>query len=198
MDIDARARGVARVLGWVGFGTAVCLAVFFAIGGVFGPVNDVGNALLGVLSAVLAWSIRQAGAAAVALAGVGSAITVVGSVLILSDTTGYYLAGLVSSAGFALIGGWLIAVNRRLAGTDRSASRLPLLGTIAGAVMLIGLIGVPGIPAGVDDMDTAPAYTYIAGFNWLGTYVLFPTWALLVSRMRERQQPGPIHDRSGL
>jgi uncharacterized membrane protein (GlpM family) len=203
MIVDWRARGVARVLGLVGYGAAVCLMVFFAVGGLFGPINDVGNGVLGVLSAVLAWSLRQSGPAAlaaVAIAGVGATVAVIGSALILSDTTGYYLAGLVSGAGFALIGAWLFAFNRWMAATDheRSAGRLPLFGMVTGAVMLLGLVGVPGVATGVDDMDTAPAYTFVAGVSWLGTYLLFPTWALLLSRTRERQQPGPVRDRSGL
>jgi hypothetical protein len=45
----------------------------------------------------------------VGIAAVGAAITVVGSYLILSDATGLFLAGLVSSVGFALIGVWLFA-----------------------------------------------------------------------------------------
>jgi hypothetical protein len=203
MIVDWWTRGVARVLGLVGYGTAVCLMVFFAVGGLFGPINDVGNGVLGVLSAVLAWSLRQSGPAAqtaVAVAGVGAAVAVVGSALILSDTTGYYLSGLVSGAGFALIGAWLFAFNRWVAVADheRSTGRLPLFGMVTGAVMMLGLVGVPGIAAGVDDMDSAPAYTFVAGVGWLGTYLLFPAWAFLLSRTRERQQPGPVRDRSGL
>lgn len=203
MIVDGRARGVARVLGLVGYGSAVCLIVFYAVGGRFGTINDVGNGMLAVLSAVLAWSLRQSGRAAstaVAIAGVGAAVAVIGSALVLSDTTGYYLAGLVSAAGFALIGAWLFAFNRSMAAADheRSAGHLPLLGMVTGAVMLLGLVGLPGIATGVDDMDNAPAYTFVAGISWLGTYLLFPAWALLLSRTPERQQPGPVHDRSGL
>jgi hypothetical protein len=173
---------IARLLGWVGFGTAVCLVLFFIVEGPFGAINDVGNALLGVLSAVLAWTYRQPAPFAVAV--LGAAITVVGTALVMSEATGYYLAGLVSSAGFALIGGWLIAVNRR---TDR----VRVLGIVAGAVMLLGLIGVPGIVTGVDYVDIAPAYTFVAGVSWLGTYLLFPAWALTTTGEAASRRVGP-------
>ena len=46
------------------------------------------------------------------LAVAGAALTVVGSALVVSGTTGFFLAGLVSSLGFAGIGAWLVAANR--------------------------------------------------------------------------------------
>jgi hypothetical protein len=112
----------------------------------------------------------------------------VGSYLILSDATGFFLAGLVSSVGFALIGVWLIAVNRWAAADSPGPRRLRTAGLVAGAVMALGFINAPGIAMGLDDMETAPAWTYLGGFSWAGTYLLFPIWSLRLARA-ERLAP---------
>jgi hypothetical protein len=94
------------------------LIIFYAIGGgPFGFLNDVANGLVGLLSMLLAWLwIPARGTVssrlAIAAATVGAIVTVAGSILIIFDITGWYLAGLVSSVGNALIGTWLLASNR--------------------------------------------------------------------------------------
>jgi hypothetical protein len=47
----------------------------------------------------------------IAAATVGGTM-MTGSILIIFDITGWYLAGLVSSTGSALIGIWLLVANR--------------------------------------------------------------------------------------
>ena len=115
-DIETQER-LALAVGVCAAGSAVCLATFYAVQGPFGTINDIGNATAGVLSAGLAWRLRRlipgrAGDVAVGLATVGAALTVTGSALVISGTTGFFLASLVSSVGFAGIGAWLIALNR--------------------------------------------------------------------------------------
>ena len=89
----------------------VSLIVFFIVGGPFGFINDVSNAALAALAGTLAanWlrsverptpSLRVTKD----LALIGVAAAVVGSTLIIFDTTGYFLAALVSASGFALVG----------------------------------------------------------------------------------------------
>ena len=118
----------------------------------------------------------------------GAAIAVVGSVLILWDITGFYLAGLVSGMGFALIGVWLVAFNRWIADDvrQRCPRRLPMVGILAGAIMAVGFINIPGVVWGLDDMEKAPVWILAGGVNWLGTYVLFPVWSIWFSRALAR------------
>ncbi|MET9311598.1 hypothetical protein ABZX12_07210 [Kribbella sp. NPDC003505] len=184
MSTEPRAvRPVALAHGIVGLATCLCLILFYAGADALGAVNDVGNAVLGVLSLAMAWTLyaapRRTSRALVllGLTAVGAALTVVGTILVMTGTTGFYLAGLWSSFGFALIGIWLL-------GTASGALRRA--GLIAGAVMTLGLLGVPGILMGIDDMNTAPAWTFAAGFSWAGTYLLFPTWTL---RLAARNAP---------
>jgi hypothetical protein len=178
-----RLRRLALVHGVVGLATCLCLIVLYLGVDPFGAINDVGNGALGLLSAGLAWRCRQAGATAarafVGIAALGAGITIVGSVLVLTEATGFFLAGLVSSVGFALIGVWLVAVNRRAGPWPRRRRRT---GLIAGIVMLLGFVNAPGIAMGLDDMDTAPAWTYLGGLSWAGTYLLFPIWSLRLAR----------------
>lgn len=184
-------RLVALVNGVVGLTTFALLVLFFAVGGAFGGINDVGNAVLGILSGLLAVLFWRRGtartpalAAACVLAVTGSVVAVVGSVLVIWNITGYFLAGLVSSAGFALIGLWLVPLSRSLAAEAGQSwpRRLPVFGVVSGVVMALGLIGVPGIVAGYDDINTVPGWILAGGANWLGTYILFPLWCLRVSR----------------
>ncbi|MEU4194030.1 hypothetical protein AB0E69_19170 [Kribbella sp. NPDC026611] len=182
MTTDPGVRPLATTHGVVGLLTCACLIVFYTIGEPFGAINDVGNAAYGVLSLALAWQLRPHHPLGLGLAAVGAVLTVVGTVLVLSDATGFYLAGLVSSFGFALIGGWLVIFCR--------TARLPPAGVVAGVVMLLGLVSGPGIVMGIDDMDTAPAWLFAGGLSWAGTYLLFPVWSLRLVRRNAAERAG--------
>ena len=191
---DAYARGTDRLavaVGVVAAGSAVCLATYLAVRGPFGTINDLGNATIGVLSAALAWRMRRylpgrGGDLAVAAATVGAAITVAGSALVISRTTGFFLAGLVSSLGFAGIGAWLIALQRSEHAMVWPRA-LRTVGLSAGVLMTLGIIAVPAIILQLDDMERAPAWVWLAEVGWLGIYVLYPAWAIGVGLVEARQ-----------
>jgi hypothetical protein len=173
---------LALAVGAVAAGSVVCLATYFVVGGPFGTINDVGNAATGILSGLLAWGLRRqipgrASDISVAAALVGAGLTVIGSALVVSGTTGFLLAGLVSSVGFAGIGAWLLVANRSgaAAAWPRGIRRL---GVAAGALMAVGVISAPGVLLRLDDMATAPAWIWVGFISWLGTYVAYPAWAI--------------------
>ncbi len=181
---EAATRYTGRLvlgIGAVAVGSAACLGAYFAVGGPLGTLNDIGNATIGVLSATLAWRLRgeltgQAGAIATVLAVAGAGVTVAGSALVISGTTGFMLAGLVSSVGFAGIGAWLVVANRQ---TSRPWPRpLRRLGIVAGSLMALGIVVVPAIAQGVDDFATAPGWVWLGFTGWLGIYVVYPAWAV--------------------
>jgi hypothetical protein len=173
---------VAVAAGVVTAASAASLTVYFVLDGPFGTLNDYGNGLAGALSALLAWTLRPRAATASGAAILGAALTITGSALVISEATGYFLAGLVSSVGFALIGLWLIALNRALRSDARVPRRLTTLGVVTGAVMTLGLASAPGIALTLDDINTAPAWIWIGSLNWLGTYALFPIWSIRLGR----------------
>jgi hypothetical protein len=109
---------LAALVGLAGPVALVSLIALFIVGGPFGFINDVSNAALASLAGALAvvWlrSAERPGPSlrvATALALVGVAVAVVGSTLIIFDITGYFLAGLVSASGCALVGIWLLAAG---------------------------------------------------------------------------------------
>ena len=174
---------LALATGACAAGSAGALATFFAVGGPFSTINDVGNAATGVLSGWLAWRLRRAAAGrsmdlATGSVLVGAALTVVGSWLVVSGTTGFLLAGLVSSLGFAGIGWSLVAISRDPASTVGWPPRLRILGIAAGSLMALGVVSIPGVLLRIDDMGTAPGWVWLGLMSWLGTYVAFPVWAI--------------------
>jgi hypothetical protein len=200
---ESRARGtgpLALAVGVVAAGSAVCLATYFVVGGPFGTINDIGNAATGVLSGWLAWRLRRqvssrAGDVAAGAALVGAAITILGSALVVSGTTGFLLAGLVSSVGFACIGAWLVHVNRITGGAAAWPRRLRAVGVAAGVLMVIGIVVAPGILLRLDDMETAPAWVWVGFVSWLGTYIAYPVWAIWLgiaeARLAARERTAP-------
>ena len=177
---------VALAVGAVALVSVASLALFFAVGKPFGAINDWTIGIVGVLSGLLAVVLyrrnplepRAVRTIATSAAVVGGVIVAAGSALVISQTTGFLLAGLVESAGFALIGLWLIALNRSMATASRWPRRLPSLGIAAGVVMAIGIVVVPGIAMGLDDMDTAPGWVWIGFVGWLGIFFVYPIWSI--------------------
>jgi hypothetical protein len=172
------------VITWLG---VVSLIIFFAFGGPFGFLTDVANGLVGLLSLALSWlwvRNRRSGWSmlAISLASLGAIVMVIGSLLIIFDITGWYLAGLVSSVGGALIGIWLLIANR----LHRRAPELPpgliKLGMTAGIFLIIGWLAIPGVLARIDDPDVAPWYVSASQINWMGAYLLYPAWCIWLSR----------------
>ena len=163
------------------------LIIFYTVGGPFGFINDAANGLIGLLSLALAWlwvRNRRSGwsTLAVGAAALGAIVMVIGSLLIIFDITGWYLAGLVSSVGSSLIGIWLLIANR----LHRRASELPrgliMLGITTGIFMIIGWLAIAGVITRIDDPQLAPWYVNAGLLNWMGTYPLYPVWCLWLSR----------------
>jgi hypothetical protein len=185
-------RRVAMAVATVDLLGVVCLILFFVVGGPFGLINDVANAAVGVLSAVLAWlspAIRPPAWHRLALAAAvtGAIVMAIGSVLVIFGATGYYLAGLVSAVGAAFIGCWLLIANRFPPYAGELPRAVRTTGLAAGGVMLAGLLAVPGVLARADDQDASPWYVSVAQLSWLGTYLLYPIWCL---RLARTQRPG--------
>ena len=175
----ALATGIIAVL------AALALALLFIVGGAFGRANDVLNAAIGVLSAILAVVVyRSLGGppALLALALGGAVVTVIGSWLVVTGVTGFQLAGFVSAIGFGLIGAWLVGALALGPLGESLSPALAKVGMVAGGLMLLGLIGIGGVAMGIDSAADTPWWLWLYGIGWLGTYVAYPAWCLLVAR----------------
>jgi hypothetical protein len=183
---EARTRNTSRLtlaIGAVAAGSAACLATYFTVGGPFGTINDIGNAATGVLSGWLAWRLHRepalrTGNVFLGSALAGAALTVAGSALVVSGTTGWLYAGLVSSVGFAGIGAWLVATSRRSSQSGAWPRNLARHALVAGGLLITGVLSLPGIPLRLDDPATAPWWIWLGFVSWLGTYVVYPAWAI--------------------
>jgi hypothetical protein len=185
-------------VGWMGIavGVSVILAVIFLIlmytvNGRFGTVNDVLNALIGILSVVLAWMLYAEQHAraplmsqvTLALAVVGMIFTIIGSFLIIFGYTDFVLAGWYTGVGNALIGLWLAAFCYSLLTSNTFPHSLTVFGLVVGSFMTFGLLGIPGILARVDTMESLPWYLSTSYLGFLGTYVLYPIWTIWLGRI---------------
>lgn len=163
------------------------LIIFYALGGPFGLINDVANGLIGLLSLALAWRWvrnRRSGLSTlgIAAAALGAIVMILGSLLVIFDITGWYLAGLVSSVGSSLIGIWLLIANRLRRRTPELPRGLITLGITTAIFMIIGWLGIAGVIVRIDDPQLAPWYVNAGLLNWMGTYLLYPIWCLWLSR----------------
>lgn len=177
---------IALALGTVLLFSVATLALFFAIGGRFGALNDWSIGASGVLAGGFVLAIRASGLCRSSVGGVilptlavlGAALVVVGAWLVISDTTGFLLAGLVESFGFALFGFWLVGLSRSMASGGGWPRLLPTLGFATGILLVIGLIVAPAIVMGLDDMNSAPWWVWVGFVGWLGIFVLLPIWSI--------------------
>jgi hypothetical protein len=186
---DRAAGQLAIAIGVVALASVASLILFFLVGNPFGTINDLGNGAVGILSALLAWRLRRevarvvrAEAAVTASAVLGAVVTLLGTALVVSGATGFLLAGLVSSVGFGLIGLWLIALNWSVQPGGGASRWLPKFGVMTGVVMAIGLTTLPGIAMRLDDMDVAPGWIWIGFLGWIGAYIMYPVWSILLGR----------------
>jgi hypothetical protein len=180
----AIATGVSAIL------AAIFLILMYTVNQSFGKVNDVFNSVIGISSVVLAWMLYAEHHAksplmsqiALALAVVGAIFTIIGSILVVFGFTDFVLAGWYSGIGNALTGLWLMVFCFSLSRSDALAHNLVFFGIVVGAFMAIGLLGIPGIFAGIDSMESMPWFLYVAFFGWLGTYILYPIWTIWLGR----------------
>jgi hypothetical protein len=186
------------VVGWtaIATGVTVILAVIFLIlmytvNGRFGTVNDVLNAMIGILSVALACMLYAEQHArsplmsqiGLVLVVVGAIFTIVGSVLIIFRFTDFVLAGWYTGVGNALIGLWLVAFCYSMLNSDVLTHSLVVFGIVTGAFMAMGFLGIPGILARVDTMESLPWYLGVGYLGFLGTYVLYPIWTIWFGRI---------------
>jgi len=170
----------------------VLLVVYYAVGGPFGTLNDLANALVGVLSVVLAIQTARVGvpAAAIAAAGAGGALMVVGSWLVITGRAGWVLAGLVSAVGAAAIGGWLVVLNQTARRAGLLSSTVARLGLGSGALMTLGILTVPDLVVRADSWDDLRWYGVVGFIGWLGLYLGYPVWCALLARAAGQRRTG--------
>ena len=174
--------GIAFAVAAVTFLGLALLIIMSMFGEPFGMLNDICIGLAALLSIALAWALYplhhahspQLALPALILVILGAAIGVTGSVLSISGTTGFVLAGLYMAAGNALIGLWVLGLNQG----SPWPHGLVLLGLISGAVMALGLATIPGIFMRTDSFGSSSWLTWVGQMGFFGYAVLYPIWCL--------------------
>jgi hypothetical protein len=189
------ASDATSMVGWVALATAgvgllaiLFIILLYTVNSVFGPLNDICNGLLGILSGVLAAMLyAQYGAESpllrlvgLSLALAGAVVVVVGSALVVSERTGWYRAGFYTMTGFAGIGLWLVGQNLLVQRAGGWPQSLVIAGLVVGGLMVLGLAALPGLFSGIDSWETSPWYLKYIGMSAssLGWLVLYPLWCL--------------------
>jgi hypothetical protein len=181
---------IAIAVGGVSLLGAVFLGLLFALGQPFGTLNDISIAVAASLSGLLAWvtystfhsQSPQLSLVALLAALTGAVIVVIGSALVISGATGWYLAGLWMMTGNALIGVWLLGMSASARGAAGWPNGIAMLGLVAGAIMILGLLTIPGILRGIDAWDAAPWVVNLGQVSGLGWILLYHAWCIWLGR----------------
>lgn len=181
---------VAIAIGGVSLLGAVFLGLLYVVGQPFGTLNDVFIGIAAVLSGLLAWMTYSGfhgqsphiSLLALLAAFAGAIIVTIGSALVISGTTGWYLAGLFMMTGNAMIGLWLVGLSSSAHGAATWPNGLAILGIVAGAIMVVGLLTIPGVVRGIDSWEAAPWFVNIGQVSALGWILLYPIWCIWLGR----------------
>ena len=183
---DALGR-LATALSIVGLFNAVTIILMYAGAPLFGPLNDLGVGTAAVLQAVLAWRLRTilgvlSPSVALAAAMVGAGVAAVGSALVIFAITDWFVAGVVSTLGYAFLGVWMVAANLRVRQVSAWPKALASFGILIGAVMCLGFIALLALLSGAGSPTSAPWFIWVAYANGVGWFVLLPIWNFRLGR----------------
>jgi hypothetical protein len=194
MTTNRMSSSTAGLIAWAaGISTLLAtllIIAFYTVGGPYGTLNDIFNGVAGILSGLLAWMLsaqflstsswmRQV---APILAAIGAVVVVIGSILIIFDFTGWMLAGWYTTVGNALIGIWLFLFSYSGRQSNLLPHNISTFGSVVGAIMSVGIIAIAGILTGVDSEESVPVYLNLAYLGYVGTYLLYPAWAIWLGR----------------
>jgi len=174
--------GIAAVLG------VVTLALLYSGLPFFGPVNDLTNAVMGVLSALLAWQlfpVLRSGAQGTAAAFLASAwlgtLAIAGnSIMVAFGRLDWKTGGMYTAFGLAFQGIWLIGLSYAAAEQGFPGEGLVKFARVTGIAMLAGFAAGPLLAYGERFFGNPLVWVAFAGaaIGW----VLYPVWCWMLGR----------------
>lgn len=159
---------------------------------IFGPINDFTNAINAGLSAWLVVQFhglvryRDPGLARVALvlAWVGCSAIIINSVLVGLGQMHWTTGAMYTGIGNALLGLWLVAVQRPISRWRLQSRTMMRVGYVAGAAMALGLLAGPALAAN-RLMDNP--LLLVAGVGAFVGWLAYPVWSLKLGRRMLRE-----------
>jgi hypothetical protein len=189
----------SATIGWVSIATGIVgllgfafIILFFTVGQPFGTLNDICIAVTALFSLILAWMLypslhaysRLLSQVALVLVPIGVVLVVVGSALSIFGIRGWFLSGLYMAAGNAMVGLWLVALSYAALRSNFLPRGLGILGIIAGAVLALGLVTIPGIFRGIDTKEyQLTAINLMWWTSSIGYLAVYPVWCILQGRI---------------
>jgi hypothetical protein len=184
---------VAMATGVVGLFAIMFIILLYTVGQPFGTLNDIYNALLGILTGILAvmlYAQYRAQSPLLSLVGlilalIGAVAVPIGSALVVSRRMGWFQAGYYTAAGFGAMGLWLAGLNSVVDQRNGWTQGLIVAGLVIGGMMALGLLAIPGLFSRIDSWEASPWYVKYVGLSAssLGWLVLYPIWLILVGRL---------------
>jgi hypothetical protein len=187
---------LATALAYVGLFNALSIILMYAGVPIFGPLNDLGVASAAVLQAILALRLgvdigARFPAVGLVAATVGALVAAIGSGLVLSGASDWFVAGVVSTLGYAVLGVWVIAANRHARLTGAWPAPLATFGIRIGAVMCLGFLALLAIKSSVGGPTSAPWFVWAAYSNGVGWFILLPMWNFRLGRYLRSRPVAP-------
>lgn len=182
----------AILMGGFGLLGFVFIILFFSVGQPFGTLNDYCIGITAILSLVLAWMLYPGyhslfpllSKMALIVASLGAVLVLVGSILAVTSTTGWFLSGLYMAAGNALIGLWLLVLSYSALRSNSFSQSLIIFGIFTAMILALGLVAIPGIFRGLD--PEGYEVTFVNVLWWIssiGYLALLPSWSIFLGRM---------------
>jgi len=179
---------IASAIAFSAILSIVTLTLLYSGIPVFGPINDLTNAVSGVLIAIMAWQFyfilreHNTGVAILFLliSTVGSAAIIINSILVAFGLMHWLMGGMYTAIGYGLIGISLLVLLRMIAPQPFLTPGLIQLGTVTGLVLLFCLPATPLMGLG-EKLKMNPLIIFVffgAGTGWL----LFPFWCWQLGR----------------
>jgi hypothetical protein len=165
--------------------SVVTLTLLYAGVPVFGPINDLTNAVVGVLIGLLAWQFYAARpsrsplrVAGLILSWAGAALVIGNSVLVAFGRMDWKEGGMYTGIGYGLIGLWLLVTLLSSNPTRAFPPALWRSGLAIGIALLFGLAAGPLLAERLS-IQVQPvvwvAYAMTA-LGWIG----FPAWCWML------------------
>ena len=183
-----RTGRIGIMIGILAVVSIVTLSLLYSGFPFFGPVNDMTNAVVGVLYFSLAFHIdkllrpqsaRQA-TFLLFMAFITMLFTTINSVLVAFGQMHWMVGGMYTAIGLGFLGIWLLSVLRSGVLSRYLSPGLSRLAMVAGILMLVGFVAGPLFIAGGD--ITQNPLVNVAFIGTGGAWVLFPIWSYLVGR----------------
>ncbi len=164
----------------------ITLALLYSNLPIFGPINDVTNAVGGLLSAFLIWQFHvllreyapRTATLFLLVGWAGSAAIIINSLLVAFGQLHWMTGGMYTAIGFGLHGICLLALLRLIGPQPFLTPGLVRLGTVAAVSMLFGLLAGPLLAAGTS--LTASPLVWVAYLGAGAGWLLYPVWCLLL------------------